>query len=89
MGLYSPWLQIIIRLRNGFKFNPYRAQGKFNRQQFDDFFFFFFFSENKIWHFMQTVSLEDNLHEISNIVIWNNLEKYFKMSSADFFSLTV
>ena len=28
--------------------------------------FFLFFLENRIWHFMQIVSLEDNLHEVSN-----------------------
>ena len=28
--------------------------------------FYLFFLENKIWHFMQIVSIEDNLHEVSN-----------------------
>ena len=28
--------------------------------------FFLFFQENKIWHFMQIVSLGENLHEVSN-----------------------
>ena len=28
--------------------------------------FFLFFLENRIWHFMQIVSLGDNLHKVSN-----------------------
>ena len=32
--------------------------------------FFLFFLENRIWHFMQIVSSEDNLHEMSNPVFW-------------------
>ena len=28
-------------------------------------FFLFFFLENRIWHFMQIVSIGDNLHEVS------------------------
>ena len=44
--------------------------------------FFLFFLENKIWHFMQIVSLGDNLHEVSDLIF---LEKYFKMSSAEIF----
>ena len=32
--------------------------------------FFLFFPENRIWHFMQIVSLGDNLHEMSNPVFW-------------------
>ena len=31
--------------------------------------------ENRIWHFMQIVSLGDNLHEMSNPVFWEKLEK--------------
>ena len=34
-----------------------------------------FFSRNRIWHFMQIVSTGDNLHEMSNSVFWENLEK--------------
>ena len=38
--------------------------------------FFLFFPENRIWHFMQIVSTEDNLHEMSYPVFWekNNQE---------------
>ena len=36
----------------------------FSRQQFE--IFFLFFLENRIWHFMQIVSLGDNLHEVSD-----------------------
>ena len=32
--------------------------------------FFLFFPENRIWHFMQIVSVGDNLHEMSNPVFW-------------------
>ena len=40
----------------------------FSRRHFE--IFFLFFSENRIWHFMQIVSLGDNLHEMSNPVFW-------------------
>ena len=33
---------------------------------------FLLFPENKIWHFIQIFSNEDNLHEISNPVFWEN-----------------
>ena len=48
--------------------------GKFSRQQFGNT-FFLFFPENRIWHFMQKVSLEC-LHETSNpffIVPWDTI----------------
>ena len=48
--------------------------------------FFLFFQENKIWHFMQTVSNGDSLHEMSNPVFSEKEEKYFKMSSAENFT---
>ena len=32
--------------------------------------FFLFFLESRIWHFMQIVSLGDNLHEVSNPVCY-------------------
>ena len=35
----------------------------------------FFSSENRIWHFMQTVSDGDNLHEMSNHVFWEKNKK--------------
>ena len=41
---------------------------------------FLFFPENRIQYFKQTVSIADNLHEISKSVF---LEKYFKMPSAE------
>ena len=40
----------------------------FSRRHFE--IFFLFFTENRIWHFMQIVSLGDNLHEMSNPVFW-------------------
>ena len=38
---------------------------------------------------MQTNSLGDTLHKLSNSVFWNKSGEYFKMLSVDFFSLTV
>ena len=43
------------------------------------FFFFFFFHKNRLCHFMQFVSNEDNLHEISKPIFWE--KKNFKMKS--------
>ena len=55
---------------------------------------FLFFPENRIWHFMQIVSIGDNLHEISYPVIScigdNCYEIYhilFPMSSAEHFTI--
>ena len=45
----------------------------FSRRHFE--IFFLFFSENRIWHFMQIVSLGDNLHEMSNPVFWEKIRK--------------
>ena len=33
---------------------------------------------------MQSVSLGNSLHEMSNPIFWKKLEKYFKLSSAEF-----
>ena len=41
----------------------------YGRRQIDDSFSYFFL-ENRIWHFMQIVSIGDNLHETSNYVPW-------------------
>ena len=35
---------------------------------------------------MQTVSFRQNLYKMSNTTFWEKLEKYFKMSSAEFFT---
>ena len=46
--------------------------------------FFLFFPENRFWHFMQIVSIGENLHEMSKPVFWEEKkEKYFKMLSAE------
>ena len=42
--------------------------------------------EYKIWHFMQIVSIGDNLHEMSNPVSWEKYEKYFRLSPAENFT---
>ena len=47
--------------------------------------FYLFFLENRIWHFMQIVSVGDHFHELSNL-FWKNQDEYFKMSSAKFFT---
>ena len=39
-----------------------------------------------IWHFMQIVSIGDDLHEMSKTCFWENLEIYLKMFFADFFT---
>ena len=36
--------------------------------------FSYFFPKNRIWHFMQIVSTGDNLHKMSNAVLWENKE---------------
>ena len=59
--------------------------GKFGRRHLMIFLFLFFFPENRIWYFMQVVSLGNNLHEIPNPAFWENQENNFKVSSADFF----
>ena len=38
----------------------------FSRRHFE--IFFLFILDNRIWHFMQIVSYEDNLHEVSGPV---------------------
>ena len=49
-----------------------------------------FFPENRIWHFMQIVSLGDNLHEMSYPVSWEKKKKKkFKMLSAENFTQSV
>ena len=35
-----------------------------------------FFPENRIWHFMQIVSIGDNLHEMSNPVFWEKWRQF-------------
>ena len=35
---------------------------------------------------MQIVSIDDNLHKISNPVSWEKYQKYFKMSSGEHFT---
>ena len=36
------------------------------------FFSYFFFPENRFWLVMQVVSITENLHEMSNPVVWKN-----------------
>ena len=45
----------------------------FNRQHFE--IFFLFFPENRLQHFMQIVSLGDNLHEILRPIFCEKPEK--------------
>ena len=47
--------------------------------------FFLNFPENRIWHAMQIVSIEDNLYEIQTSVLWKKKKKqYLKMSAENF-----
>ena len=41
-----------------------------------------FFPENRIWHFMEIVS-RDNLHEMSNPILWEKQQKIFQMVSVE------
>ena len=56
--------------------------GKFSRWQID---IFLFFPENRIWHFMQIVSPEDNLHEMSNLFSGKNKKNISKCRLPEFF----
>ena len=49
-------------------------------------YYFQFFPENRIWSFLQTVSIGENLYEMSNPVFWEKQEKYFKISSDEMFT---
>ena len=53
-----------IICRFDWQFNTYHAMGRFSRRQTND--IFLFFLENRIWHFMQIVSLGDSLLEVVN-----------------------
>ena len=48
--------------------------------------FFLFFPEDRLYHFMQIFSLEDNLHEKSAYFLGKIKKKYFKMLSAEIFT---
>ena len=47
---------------------------------------FLFFPENGIWHFMQIVSIGDNLHEISKPVFWEKKKETICMKYQILFS---
>ena len=53
----------------------------FSRRHFE--IFFFVFPRKKIWHFMQTVSNGDSLHEMSKPVYGKNKENIVRLSSAE------
>ena len=48
--------------------NLYLSLGKFSRRKIEK--IFLFFQENRIWHLMPVVSIEDNVHEMPNPVSW-------------------
>ena len=48
--------------------------------------FFLFLPENRIWHFVQIVSIRDNLHVMSKPGFLEKEEKYFNMLSAEIFT---
>ena len=60
--------------------NTHNLYHSLDKSADDKLILFFFFTENRLWHFMQIVSL----HEIS--VILENKKKYFKMLSAENFT---
>ena len=49
--------------------------------------FFLFFLENEIWHFMQSISIGDNLHEMSKPIFGKKNIK-MNMSSAENITLS-
>ena len=53
------------------------------------FFFFFFFLENKLWYFVQIVSLGDKLHVMSKPISVKIRKIYNKLSSAEFVKTVV
>ena len=56
-------------------YNLDHSLGNFRRQYIWR--YFLIFPANRIWHFMQTVSIGDNLHEMSNPVSWEKIRKLF------------
>ena len=70
---------VISKFCSIYWFNAQHA-GKKNQQK--TFWNVLFFPENRLWYFMSIVSYGDNLHELSNLIFWKNLEKN-KMSSAE------
>ena len=63
-------------MQNSFNLTFYHSLGKFSSQKTDD--IFLFFQENRIRHFMQIVSIGDNLHEMSKPVFWGKKEEIFQ-----------
>ena len=47
--------------------------------------FFLFFLEYRLWHFVQIVSLGDNLHELSKPSLWEKKKKKKKKKKNDIF----
>ena len=58
--------------------------GKFSRRQWDD--IFSLFSQKIGFNISCKLSLWDNLHKTANPIFLEKLEKYFKISSAEFFT---
>ena len=50
--------------------------------------FFLFFSENRIQHFIKTVSTAENLHEMSKRALGGKIEIYLNLSSAENFAIS-
>ena len=63
----------------------YRSQLIQYRRQIEN--IFFIFPENMLQHFMQIVSLGDNLHDMLKPIFWKKKsENYFRLSSAEIFT---
>ena len=57
--------------------NLYHSLGYFSRRQIGN--IFFLFSPERIWHFLQIVSIRDNLHELSKPIFWDKIRKLFQI----------
>ena len=56
-------------------FKLFNMLGKMKISAHDISIYFFIFPRKKGFHFMQTVSYRDNLHELSNPTCWENKKK--------------
>ena len=57
--------------------NLYHSLGYFSRRQIGN--IFFLFSPERIWHFLQIVSIRDNLHELPKPIFWDKIRKLFQI----------
>ena len=36
-----------------------------------------------VWHFMQSISIANNFHEMSNLIFWGKFNKYHQFIAAE------